>query len=89
MRDGKLSVENGDCSENFEVESKANTTLKILDLSHNQIGNYGVQSLSLMLQNNSSLITLNISHNGLSDGKLAIVADSIWETPPYKALTCL
>ena len=77
MQDGKLSVENGDCGGNFEVESKANTTVQVLDLSHNQIGNYGVQSLSLMLQNNSSLITLNISHNGLSDDELAIVADSL------------
>ena len=77
MQDGKLSVENSDCSENFEIESKVNTTLQVLDLSHNRIGNHGVQSLSLMLQNNSSLITLNISHNGLSDDELAIVADSI------------
>ena len=80
LQDGKLTVENSDCSENFDqtqVESKANTTLEVLDLSHNRIGIYGVQSLSLMLQNNSSLITLNISHNHLSDGEVAIVTDSI------------
>ena len=80
IQHAKLSGENGECGESFdqrEVQSTANTTLQALDLSHNRIDIYGVQSLSLMLQNNSSLITLKIARNNLSDDEVAVLVDSI------------
>ena len=75
----KLSAEGSDysISSHLQVDSKANTTLEVLNLSHNTIGNDGVKSLSLMLQNNSSLKTLNISYSELSDDEVTIIVDSV------------
>ena len=80
LQHAKLSAENAECGESFdqrEVQSTANTTLQVLDLSHNRIDIYGVQSLSMMLQNNSSLTTLKIARNNLSDNEVAVIVESI------------
>ena len=61
LQHAKLSGENDEYSKSSdqrEVQSKANTTLQVMNLSHNPVDIYGVKSLSLMLQKNSSLITL-------------------------------
>jgi len=75
-----------DLFDQTRVDNNVNTTLEVLNLSHNTIDSYGAQSLSHMLQSNSSLTKLDISYSGLSDDGVAVVADSIKDNTSLRSL---
>ena len=66
------------CNKDPESDSQQNrTNLKVLNLSHNKLGNPGAKSLSYMLKVNSTLKELDISHDSLTDEGIAFICDSL------------